>query len=167
MRTTVPGCLILASVVVLATSVACDRANPTTASPLPSVSSVDSDARVFGTEGKGGGGGKKPGGGTGGTGTISLVMVTDYNIDGLPNFGDTVTFAVQTTATPSPWVNLKCSQNGTVVSQESNGIFPASLDQNFTLGGSPAWQSGAADCTATLFVWGGSNLASMSFHVNP
>src|SRR4051794_14762817 len=81
----------------------------------------------------------KPGGGTG---TISLVMVTDKNSDGLPNYGDTVTFAVSTPSTTQPYVTLKCSQNGTLVSQQSNGIFSISLGQNFTLA-STAWQSGA------------------------
>jgi hypothetical protein len=147
----------LASVVVLAAScVNCANSAEQTGLVGPS---------VFGTEAKGGDKGKP--GTPAGSGTInSVVMVVDNNEDGLPNFGDTVTFAVQTTATTQPWVNLKCSQSGTLVSQESNGIFPGSADENFTLGGSPAWQSGAADCTATLYVWGGSNLASMSFHVS-
>ena len=37
------------------------------------------------------GGGGKPGGGTGGTGSLTLVMVTDKNANGSPNWGDTVT----------------------------------------------------------------------------
>jgi hypothetical protein len=114
----------------------------------------------------------KPGGG--GTGTISLVMVTDKNGDGLPNYNDVVTFAVSTPSTTQPYVTLKCSQNGTLVSQQSNGIFPISLGQNFTLA-STAWQSGAGDCTATLQNWdtyykrgvkGIIDITSMTFHVN-
>src|SRR5260221_1945162 len=58
------------------------------------------------------GGGGKPGGGTGGTGGLTLVMLTDANGNGLPNWGDTVTFNVSTTATTQPNVDLKCSQNG-------------------------------------------------------
>jgi hypothetical protein len=60
-------------------------------------------------------GGVKHGGGGGGGGTLSLVMVMDANGDGLPNWGDTVTFNVSTTATTEPHVDLTCSKNGVVV----------------------------------------------------
>jgi hypothetical protein len=120
--------------------------------------------------GKHGGGG---GGTTGGTGgTISLVMVNDVNGDGLPNYMDTVTFAVSTTATTMPWVTVDCYQGGTLVYQASNGIFYTSLNQLFVLGETTAWQGGAADCTAYLQDWDSyakhhtvTNLASMSFSV--
>ena len=114
------------------------------------------------------------GGGGSGGGTISLVMETDKNSDGLPNYNDVVTFNVATTSTTMPWVTLKCTQNGTLVYQGSNGIFSTSLNQNFTLA-SNSWTSGAADCTAWLQNWdnyakrgakGIINLASMTFHVN-
>jgi hypothetical protein len=119
----------------------------------------------------------KPGGGggnSGGTGgTIALVMVNDANGNGSPNYGDTVTFAVSTTATSMPWVTLDCYQSGTLVLHASNGIFPISLNQNFVLGETVAWQGGgAANCTATLQNWDSytkhhtvTNLASMSFNV--
>jgi hypothetical protein len=109
------------------------------------------------------------GGGKGGGGTISLVMVTDNNSDGLPNWGDTVTFNISTTATAQPYVHLVCSGNG--VGYDSwRGFFVGSLDtnRNFILS-SGGWTSGTADCTATLGMYtkhGFSQLASMSFHVN-
>jgi hypothetical protein len=117
--------------------------------------------------------GKPPGGGTGGSGgTISLVMSNDVNGNGLPNYMDTVTFAVSTTATTMPWVTVDCSQGGTLVYQASNGIFYTSLNQLFVLGETTAWQGGAADCTAYLQNWDSyskhhtvTNLASMSFSV--
>jgi hypothetical protein len=117
--------------------------------------------------------GKPPGGGTGGSGgTISLVMSNDVNGNGLPNYMDTVTFAVSTTATTMPWVTVNCSQGGTLVYQASNGIFYTSLNQLFVLGETTAWQGGAADCTAYLQNWDSyskhhtvTNLASMSFSV--
>ena len=112
------------------------------------------------------------GGGSGGT--ISLVMVTDNNSDGQPNYKDKVTFAVSTSSTTQPWVTVQCSQNGTLVYQQSNGIFPTSLNQTFTLGPTPNWQGGAANCTAKLQNWDSYskngkivNLASMSFTANP
>jgi hypothetical protein len=100
---------------------------------------------------KGGGGGHHST--SGGTGTISLVMVVDANGDSLPNFRDKVTFNVSTTATSQPWVTLKCYQSGSLVYKASNGIFSTSLNENFTLGPTPNWQSGAADCTAYLEDW--------------
>jgi hypothetical protein len=100
-----------------------------------------------------GGGGKPGGGGTTSGGSITWVMVTDNNQDGLPSFGDTVTFAVQTTATAYPYVTVKCTQNGTVVSQESNAMSAGSLDEKFTLGPTSLWKGGAANCTATLENW--------------
>jgi hypothetical protein len=119
----------------------------------------------------------KPGpGGGGGTGTsggkLSVVMVKDVNGDGAPNYGDTITFSVSTTATAMPYVTVDCYQGGTLVYQASNGIFSISLNQLFFLGGTTAWQSGAASCTAYLQDWDSyskhhtvTNLASMSFSV--
>jgi hypothetical protein len=114
----------------------------------------------------------KPGGGGGGGGTIALVMVRDVSGNGTPDYGDTITFAVSTTATTMPYVTLNCYQGGTLVYQASNGIFAISLNQLFNLGGTDAWQSGAANCTATLQNWDSygkhhsvANLASMSFSV--
>ena len=51
-----------------------------------------------------GGGGRRGGGSTGGTttgggGSLSLVMLVDGNGDGAPNYNDTITFNVSTTAT--------------------------------------------------------------------
>ena len=117
-------------------------------------------------KGKPGGGGGKPGGSTGGTGTISLVLLN--STDGLPHYGQKVTFAVSTTATDQPFVLLKCYRSGTLVYELSNGIFPTSLGQIFTLGPTPAWSGGAADCTAHLQNWCGrtpATLANLNFHV--
>jgi hypothetical protein len=122
--------------------------------------------------GKGGGGGGKPGGGgggttTGGSGTITgPVMVVDANTNGSPNWGDTVRFVISTTAS-SPYVDLKCYQGGAFVGEWTQGYFAGALDTgNFVLK-APMWLSGAANCTATLQVYGRSwtQLASMSFPV--
>ena len=127
-------------------------------------------AALAGKPGGGGGGG----GTTGGTGgTISLVMVNDLNGNGAPNYGDTITFAVSTSSTTQPYVTVKCYQGSTLVYQQSAGIFAISLNQNFILGETTAWQGGgAANCTATLQNWSSyskhgsvTNLASMSFNV--
>jgi hypothetical protein len=117
--------------------------------------------------GKGGGGGKPGGGGTTtGGGTIALVLIN--STDGVAHFGQKVTFSVSTSSTSQPWVDLTCSQNGTVVSKQANGIFATSLNQTFTLGPTGLWTGGAADCTAALQNWSSSKrttLATMTFHV--
>jgi hypothetical protein len=122
--------------------------------------------------GKGGTGKGGSGGGTTSGGTSSItgpVMVVDLNGNGLPNWGDTVTFNISTTATTQPYVNLVCSGNG-VGYNSWRGVFAGSLDTNwnFVLS-SGGWTSGAADCTATLGMYtkqGFQKLASMSFHVD-
>jgi hypothetical protein len=120
--------------------------------------------------GKGGKPGGNGGGGTtAGGGTISLVLLN--STDGLAHFGQKVTFGVATTVTTQPWVVAKCFQNGALVYSQANGIFPTSLGQVFTLGPTPAWSGGAADCTAYLQDWTRYSkgkvvtLASMNFHV--
>jgi hypothetical protein len=91
--------------------------------------------------------------------------------DGLAHVGQKVTFKVSSTATLYPWVTVDCYENGAWVYHASNGIFPTSLGQDFTLA-SNTWWSGPADCTAWLQNWDNyakhgtiTNLASTSFHV--
>src|SRR5262245_62490126 len=86
-------------------------------------------------------------GGSGG-GTISLVLLDSP--DGLPHFKGVVTFSVSTSVTAYPYVTLRCFQNNAVVSGQTNAMFPGSLGENFHLGPSSAWTTGAADCTANL-----------------
>ena len=101
-------------------------------------------------------------------------MVPLDSIDGLAHVGQDVTFDVHTTATQYPWVTVDCyDAGGAWVYHASNGIFPTSLDQVFTLA-TGEWMSGAADCTAWLQNWDNyskhgtiTNLASTSFHVYP
>ena len=100
---------------------------------------------------------------TRGTATIGLVVLN--STDGLPHYGQTVTFNVSTTATDQPWVNLKCSQNGVLVAEGWNGYFDGSLTgRNFGLY-SPQWAGGAADCTAFVTTPQWAVLGSTSFHV--
>jgi hypothetical protein len=88
-----------------------------------------------------------------------------------PSYGQTVTFAVSTSVTSQPFVHLKCSQNGTLVYEAWQSWING--PESFTLGGTTAWQGGAADCTAYLENWDSYSkngkitvLASTSFHVN-
>jgi len=116
----------------------------------------------------------KPSGGSGGKGggsssTVSVVMVNDVNNDGGPNYGDTITFSVSTSATTQPYVELDCSQNGTVVYQHQAGIYAGyPWSQDFILS-SNYWTGGAASCTATLEYnsrHGTSVLTTLSFTAN-
>src|SRR5215207_1619435 len=105
--------------------------------------------------------GKPAGGGKGGSGTITLAMVSDANADGLPNWGDTVTFNVSTTATTQPHVDLTCTQGGVVVYGATTGLYasyPWPWTKNMTLA-STAWAGGSASCTAKLYYFSGSRTA--------
>ncbi len=116
--------------------------------------------RAGGGGGGGGGGGHKGGGGTS---ALTLKMVTDQNGNGLPDWNDTITFDVSTTATTQPYVEVTCSQNGAVVYSAWAGFYssyPWPGSQLMPLY-SPSWTGGAADCTAVL----DPNLATLSFHV--
>jgi hypothetical protein len=112
--------------------------------------------------GSGGGGGGHKGGG-GGSSSLTLTMVADENSNGLPNWNDTITFNVSTTATTQPYVEVTCSQNGAVVYSAWAGFYssyPWPGSQLMPLY-SPSWTGGAADCTAVL----DPNLATLNFHV--
>jgi hypothetical protein len=119
--------------------------------------------------GKGGGGtgGGKPSGGGGSTVT-GPVVVSDANGDGLPNWGDTITFKVSTSSS-WPSVQLDCYQNGAPVYVATTGYYATYMwSNNYTLD-NWQWTSGAANCTATLYATNkngsSTTLASLSFPV--
>lgn len=87
---------------------------------------------------------------------------------GAPSQGDTVNFAVSTTQTDKPYVNLKCYQGSALVADAWRSYFGAGLADTSIQLATPSWTAGAADCTASLTMWvNGRNkqLASTSFHV--
>jgi hypothetical protein len=113
-----------------------------------------------------GGGGKQGGGGNTGSGGLSLVLLN--STDGLPHWGQDVTFKVSTTA-DRPFVTLNCYVDGAWLYSANVGFFPDyPWPQRFTLSNG-WWTSGPADCTATLYTsTDGSKsttLAQLSFHV--
>jgi hypothetical protein len=115
--------------------------------------------------GKGHGGG----GTTNSASSFSLVMLADANANGLPNWGDQLTFSVSTSAS-YPAVELDCQQNGVWVYAQVVGFYPTYMwPQVYSLQ-SPNWTGGAADCTATLYTTGknGSRttLATNSYHID-
>jgi hypothetical protein len=95
-------------------------------------------------------------------------MVSDANVNGLPNFADVITFNVSTSAS-FPSVRLACYQNGTLVYTSTRGFYPTYMwSDNYLLYGG-YWSGGAASCTATLYTTNrsGSNttLATLSVPV--
>ena len=100
------------------------------------------------------GGSGSTGGGGGTSSSLAVVIVNDKNGNGVPNWGDTVTFSVSTTATTQPEVELACYQDGIKVADGVGGFYAgdpwAPEDQMMTLE-SYVWTGGEADCTATLF----------------
>jgi hypothetical protein len=95
-----------------------------------------------------GGGGAKGGGPSGSSGTIALHLLE--STDGMAHYGQHVTFDL-VTSDPQPWVELDCFVGGANVYQDRRGFFESSLsDDVFVLGTTRAWQSGEADCTASL-----------------
>ena len=102
--------------------------------------------------------------------TLSLALLN--STDGIPHWGEQVTFNVSTTATTEPNVSLNCYQNGGLVYGAVAGFYPSypwPWTQTFTLS-SPSWTGGAADCTASLYYFSGRKtvtLATLSFGVYP
>ena len=141
----------LASVIVLAAGAAnCSSSDASnSASHILPMSSPVSPSML---EARGGNGGGKGGGGgnpntESGSSTLSHQLVIDANADGVVSRGDSITFTVVTEAT-EPNVELLCTQNGVVV---YGALWPLTLTPKLS---SSAWQSGAAECTATLFQLG-------------
>src|SRR5881397_1467505 len=73
----------------------------------------------------------KPSGHSGsGSGSINLVLLNSS--DGLPHYGQQVTFSVSTSAS-QPWVDLECNQGSTWVYGSWAGFFPGyTWGQTFT-----------------------------------
>ncbi len=118
---------------------------------------------MAGTALAGKGGGHKPGGGATGSGSLAWQMVTDNDGNGAPNWSDTITFKVSTTATTEPHVNLTCSQGGTVVYGAATGYYdsyPWPWTQNMTLS-SQSWTGGSASCTAVLTAYSGTSVTTL------
>jgi hypothetical protein len=105
-------------------------------------------------------------------GTLALVMVVDQNQDGLPNWSDSITWQVSTTATTGPYVDVACYQAGKLVYSASAGYFDSYVWPEYKVMSlwSPSWTGGAADCTGRLYKVtskGTTTLATTAFHVNP
>jgi hypothetical protein len=162
MQVVVRKCVIVATVIMAAAvSANCGGDSLTDRSAAAPLSP---SALAEGLNAKGGGGGKGGGGTTGAGGSLTVKMVTDNNGDGAPNWGDTVTFVISTTATTQPNVGLTCSQNGRVVYSASAGFYdgyPWPGTQLMTLR-SQSWQGGEANCTARLYYFSGTNTVNLS-----
>ena len=95
--------------------------------------------------------------------SLTLLLYSDFNGDGLPTWGDQISFQVVTDETTDPQVQVMCFQSGDVV---FGAVWP--ITPVLTLS-SRAWQSGAADCTATAYYFNGNKnttIASINFRAN-
>ncbi len=98
------------------------------------------------------------------SGTSSLALVLVNSTDGLPHYGQQVTFKVSTTATTLPNVSLDCYQNGVLVYGAVAGFYPSypwPWNQIFILS-SPSWTGGAANCTAALYYFSGKKTITLT-----
>jgi hypothetical protein len=87
-----------------------------------------------------------------------------------PTFGEQVTFAVSTTRTSYPWVQNRCWQSGTFVYEEWHGFWAGYYrDAVYTLGPTPSWVGGSADCEGRLIRQSSGctmqTLATTTYHV--
>ncbi len=103
-----------------------------------------------------------------GGGSLALVMVADANANGVPNYTESVTFDVSSTA-DKPYVNVRCYQGTAFVYDAWAGFYAGAwFGQTFTLS-STYWTGGAADCVARLVTWSKNGrertLATMGFAV--
>jgi hypothetical protein len=157
---------ILAALLLMATiSANCSDAGAAANSVAPSPS-VDTPSTPGGvaslvTFGGGHGNGKGNANIASNGSSIAVALVADNDGDGVVSWGDSVSFDVSTTETWNQ-VSLVCSQNGSVVLgavRIPTAWYPITLS-------SQSWQSGAADCVATLDQFNGTKvntIASTSF----
>ena len=107
--------------------------------------------------------GKPTGGGTSGSSTLALVVVDDANGNGQPNWADTITFNVSSSATNSIQVSLACYQGSTRVLHANAAWYdgnPFAYMQMMKLQ-SGAWTGGAADCTAKSYYSSGKRTVTL------
>jgi hypothetical protein len=96
--------------------------------------------------------------------SLNVVLYVDSNGNGVPNWGDKITFDVVTSETTQPHVQVMCFQGGDVVYGADWPVTPV-----LTLS-SRAWQGGQAECAATAYYFSGSKnvtIASNNFTVYP
>src|SRR5690242_9326447 len=99
---------------------------------------------------------------TTGSSTLSLVLVN--STDGLPHYGQQVTFQVATAATTQPNVSLDCYQNGSLVYGAVAGFYagyPWPGSQVMKLS-SASWTGGAANCVASLYYFSGRKTVTLT-----
>ena len=102
--------------------------------------------------------------------SLDLVMVADANSNGAPNYGDTITFRSNTSATNAE-VGLRCYQGSNFVFDGYVSLYDSWLGRDLTLESSKWNQDASADCYARLFTYNRKAqqvvLATKSFSVAP
>ena len=96
--------------------------------------------------------------------------ITGDGLNPHADFGQQATFTVAADRVEYPWVNARCFQDGDLVYAQWHGAFDSyRFDPVFTLGPTPSWRSGNAECIAEVGVFNKSGkfraLASYKFAV--
>jgi len=108
-------------------------------------------ALVAGTALAGKGGGAA---GTSSSGSLTPVMVTDANGDGLPNYMDSITFDVSSTGTQQLTVGVRCWQGTNFVYDGYVGYYAGAWFARYFTLSSMYWNPALdATCTARLFYY--------------
>ena len=102
--------------------------------------------------------------------SLDLVMVTDLNSNGAANYGDTITFRSDTTASGAE-VGLRCYQGSNFVFDGYVSLYDSWLGKELTLESSKWDRSSSADCVARLFTYNRKNqqqvMTTLSITVAP
>jgi len=87
------------------------------------------------------------GGTTGGSYTITLSPTGSYY------FGENIYATTNAPVSLSPFISMKCYQNGALVGTTDHAAFPGGWYYGwaFSLGPSAAWTGGAANCTFSVY----------------
>ena len=87
-----------------------------------------------------------------------------------PQFGDQVTFTISASF-DNPWVRARCYVSGALVYEQWHGMYEGyRFEPVFTLGPTPSWPGGGANCVADLIERSNNKTtvrASTSFDVSP
>jgi len=97
----------------------------------------------------------------------ATIAIDDWNPH-VP-FGEHATFTVDAPKADQPWVNARCYQGGEMVYGQWHGMFDGYRFGNvFTMGPTPSWSGGDAECVAEVGYFRKGNfhsLASTAFSV--
>jgi len=106
---------------------------------------------------------------TASAGNSSITLNPQRTAASALGIGSQVTFSISQNRTAHPWVSVACYQSRVLVYKQYHGMFAGYYtDAVFTLGPTPSWTGGGANCTGTLLYFANGrehSLATTSFSV--